>query len=515
MGHTSLLIRTRVRAAKNRIASLGASSWRLLAGLSVWVCGLTLLGHFSAPDLLSPPEDLVAVIAANPETGFPAGAAALEACFWLTATASSITGFRVMELLFRRDDIRAVEFYPFSLRSLYLDRLLATSVEAIAAALLVVPFFVPLVWHGGAVPALVCTALLILGLLSSNVVGLSVQLWAGSTLIEEQKDTKDRSNKSIYGGPGQVFMYSPGLSLAISVVLILLAKLALGEVLDDGLQSRALWLGIGILGAATGFAALGGWRYFTKGFHRMAARFREADFVGYEVSADYQRSAFEVPRLGERLLDASARPVFRATALQYRRRYMLTRYAYGIFWLVGGIAVFQASAAAFPLWLQRIAAVVATGIFFNPWVRVLSTRIRPEFDDYLPITDFERRTADSLLSLLEALLVTGPFAAALLLAAVFEGRTPGFIAMHGAGALASVLALSGVVSITSIFEGNRGSALGRIAVCAVTLVGLAVASSLGPVWLLAVSATLALGNVALLAPFGSGSTPKAKPSLQE
>ncbi|MGM0556062.1 MAG: hypothetical protein ACQEVA_06770 [Myxococcota bacterium] len=513
MGHTSLLIRTRVRAAKNRFAALGPSSWRLLLGLAAWVCGLTVLGHVSAPDLLSPPQDLVAVIAANPEAGFPAGAAALEACFWLTATASSITGFRVMELLFRRDDIRAVEFYPFSLRSLYVDRLLAASVEAVAAALLVIPFFLPLVWHGGAIPAVVCASLLVLGLLSSNVVGLSVQLWAGSTLVDEPEEKEERSSKSIYGGPGQVFMYSPGLSLAISVVLILLAKLALGEVLDDGLQSRALWLGIGILGAATALAALAGWRYFTRGFHRMAARFREADFVGYEVSADYQRSAFEVPRFGEKLLNEAARPVFRATALQYKRRYMLTRYAYGIFWLVGGIAVFQASEAAFPLWIQRLAAVVAVGIFFNPWVRVLSTRIRPEFDDYLPITNFQRRSADTMISLIEALLVAGPYAILLAFATALHGEEWGFVAMHGASALAAVLALSGVISITSIFEGNRGSALGRIAICAAALVGLAIASNAGALWLLVVSGVLALGNITLLAPLGEGSSPEAKPSL--
>lgn len=513
MGHTSLLIRTRVRAAKNRIASLGASSWRLLLGLVVWICGLLALGHLSAPDLLSPPEDLVAVIAANPEAGFPAGAAALEACFWLTATASSITGFRVMELLFRRDDIRAVEFYPFSLRSLYVDRLLAASVEAVAAALLVIPFFIPLVWHGGAIPAVVCACLLLLGLLSSNVVGLSVQLWAGSTLVEEPEEKEERSSKSIYGGPGQVFMYSPGLSLAISVVLILLAKLALGEVLDDGLRSRALWLGIGILGAATALAALAGWRYFTRGFHRMAARFREADFVGYEISAEYQRSAFEVRRLGEKLLSAGTRPIFRATSLQYRRRYMLTRYAYGIFWLVGGISVFQASEAAFPLWIQRLAAVVAVGIFFNPWVRVLSTRIRPEFDDYLPITNFQRRTADSMLSLLEASIVAGPYVVLLVFAAALNGKNWGFILMHGAGTLAAVLALSGVVSVTSLFEGNRGSALGRIAVCAATLVGLAVASNAGALWLLIVAGALGLGHVTLLKPFGGDRSPEAKPSL--
>lgn len=506
MGHTSLLIRTRVRAATNRIASLGPSSWRLLGGLLVWVIGLTVLGHYAAPDLLSPPDDLVAVIAADPESPFPAGSAALEACFWLTATAASVTSFRVMELLFRRDDIRSVEFYPFSLNSLYVDRLLATSFEAVAASLLVLPFFVPLVWHGGAVPAVVCSALLLLGLLSSNVVGLSVQLWAGSTLLDERDPDDDRSSKSIYGGPGQVFMYSPGVALAISVLLILLAKLALGEVLDSGLSSRALWLGVGILGAAICVAALAGWRYFRSGFHRMAARFREADFVGYEISAEYQRSAFDVARFGEGLLSDGARAVFRAASLQYRRRYMLTRYAYGIFWLGGGLAVFQASGAAFPLWLQRVTAAVAVGVFFNPWVRMLSHQIRPPFDDYLPIESEDRHAAESMLGLLEALLVSVPFA---LVVGIVAGLDAGWAdaALQAAATLLAVIGLSGPIAITTVFEGQRGNKLVRIGICAATVVGLSLASNFGPIWLLGASAALSLGHLAAFR--------RAKPSLEE
>src|SRR5690554_341556 len=127
MTHLRILMRARRRGIRNRVGAQSSLNWTVLAGfLAVLVGGLLLLGHAAAPGLLRPPMDLVTAIGMTTTDGkLPAGAAALEAAFWLAALASSVLNFRVMELLFRRKDVRALEHFPLQLSALYVDRLLA------------------------------------------------------------------------------------------------------------------------------------------------------------------------------------------------------------------------------------------------------------------------------------------------------------------------------------------------------------------------------------------------------
>jgi hypothetical protein len=139
--------------------------------------------------------------------GLAHGRETLEAAFWLAALASSVLNFRVMELLFRRRDIRSVESYPIRLYALYVDRLIAALGEALAATVLLAPFFLPMLWHAGGLAASTSIALIGLGLIASSAIGFAVQLAAGYTLAggsPGNKDHKKHKSRDIYGGSGQV-----------------------------------------------------------------------------------------------------------------------------------------------------------------------------------------------------------------------------------------------------------------------------------------------------------------------
>lgn len=448
MRHLRILLGARLRSLKNR-ASNRSAGWfaGTAAVLAVLVGGLLALGHAAAPGLLEPPADVVTAMGLDESGELPAGFGALEVAFWLAALASSVLNFRVMELLFRRKDIRSVEQYPVRLYALFVDRLLAALGEAVAATLVIAPFFVPLWWHGGAEAAGTSIALLALGLLTSSAIGFAVQLGAGSTMAGDPPKSGKGETRDIYGGSGQIFLYSPGVALAVSVIIILLAKLALGEVLKAGEFTRAFGVGVGIL--LVGFVVAVGvsYRYCVASFPRMAARFREADFVGYEISAKHQESSFDRARFGERLLPAAARPVFRTYALQFGRRYMLARYAYGLGWLAGGLALFRLGEAALPMWLRVTLPAIALATVANPWVRLSSPRIRPGYQKLLAVEPAAEWSATIGFALRECVIVAGPYALLVLLAHGTDTshwiNAAGFAAL----ALGAALALNGATAL--------------------------------------------------------------------
>jgi hypothetical protein len=451
MSHLRILMRARLTAIRNRASGRNARWWAgVLGAIGVLIGGLVALGHAAAPGLLEPPADVVTAVGmAGSDGELPSGAAALEAAFWLAALASSVLNFRVMELLFRRKDIRAVEPYPVKLYALFVDRLVATLGEALAAALVLAPFFLPLVWHGGGLAAATSIALVALGLLTSSAIGLAVQLSAGSTMGRKSPgDAKKKGEtRDIYGGSGQIFLYAPGVALAVSVIIILLAKLVLGEVLKAGEATRAFGFGLGILGVTFGFSVLISFRKFVAAFPRMAARFHEADFVGYEVSAKHQTSEFGSPKLGENLLPTAARAVFRAYALQFGRRYLLARWTYGLGWLAAGIAVFRLSDAALPGWLIATLPAIAAATLVNPWMRLSDRRIRPAYQNLLALPQNADLMAAVVFAVRECLLVTAPYALLVFLA---QGvRYADWVGGLGLAALAigACLAINGAMAV--------------------------------------------------------------------
>jgi hypothetical protein len=457
MSHLRILMKARLTAIRNRASGRSARWWAgLLGAIAVLIAGLVALGHAAAPGLLEPPADVVTAVGMAAEDGeLPGGAAALEAAFWLAALASSVLNFRVMELLFRRKDIRAVEPYPVKLYALFVDRLLATLGEALAAAVVLAPFFVPLVWHGGGLAAATSIALVALGLVTSSAIGFAIQLSAGSTMGRKRtggsKEVGDREKKGetrdIYGGSGQIFLYAPGVALAVSVIVILLAKLALGEVLKAGEATRAFGVGVGLLGVVFGVCVIVSYRQFVASFPRMAARFHEADFVGYEISAKHQSSGFDSPKLGEKLLPEAARPVFRTYALQFGRRYLLARWTYGLGWLAAGIAVFRLSEAALPGWLIATLPAIAAATLVNPWTRLSDKRIRPSYQNLLALPENADLMAAVVFAVRECLLVTAPYALLVLLAqGVRYGDWLGGLGLAGL-AIGACLALNGAMAV--------------------------------------------------------------------
>lgn len=501
MTHLHILMRARRRGVMNRAATLTSPRWTLLLALfAALIGGLLLLGHAAAPGLLRPPMDLVTAIGMNTTDGkLPAGAAALEAAFWLAALASSVLNFRVMELLFRRKDVRALEHFPLRLSALYVDRLLAALGEALAAALLLTPFFVPLIWHGGGLAAGASIALVAVGLLTSSAIGFAMQLGAGASLADTEPADPgvaraDRPNTA--SGGAQVFLYAPGIALAVSVLIILMAKLALGEVIKAGEPTRALGVGLGILGV--GFlVALGlSYRYFVHAFAQMSARFHEVDFIGHSVSASHQTSDFLKPRSGEALLPVSARPVFRSYALQYGRRYMLARWSYALGWLAAGIALFRLSQAALPLWLVVTLPAIAAATLVNPWTRLSSPRIRPNYQNLLALGKNDDTRAAIAFGFRELLLFAGPYALLVVLAQGVRAGDWAAAAALAALALGGCVAINGAMALTwSTFGRNRAAERVTPVVLAVLMVVVANISLLA---LALTQALLMLGHLKML-----------------
>lgn len=485
MTHLRILLRARRRGIINRIAGQSSFSWAIFAVLlSTLIGGLLLLGNAAAPGLLRPPMDLVTAIGMGRGEGeLPAGSAALEAAFWLAALASSVLNFRVMELLFRRKDVRALEHFPIRLYALYVDRLLAALGEAVGAALLLTPFFIPMIWHGGGLAAGASIALVAVGLLTSSAIGFAVQLGAGTGLAktEAADPTVARAaTRNTSSGSAQVFLYAPGIALAVSVIIILMAKLALGEVIKAGEPTRALGVGLGILGIGFVLALAMSFRYFVRAFPRMSARFHEVDFIGYSVSASHQTSEFLEPRLGESLLPASARSVYRGYTIQFGRRYMLARWSYGLGWLAAGIALFRLSEAALPIWLLVTLPTIAVATLVNPWVRLSSSRIRPNYQNLLALRVRNDTQAAIAFGLRELLLFAGPYALMALVAQGYRGGDWATAVGLAALSLGGCIALNGAMALI-------WSTVGRSRL----------AELIAPV-LLAIS-MLALANVSLIA----------------
>lgn len=413
-------------------------------------------GHLAAPALLVAPEEIAAGGALRRPDEFPRGTAALEAAFWMTALASAVTSFRVMEILYRRADLRAVDPYPLELAALYLDRLLAALLEAAVTTLVVSAFFAPLVWHGAGRVAAICVLVVATGLTASSIVSVAVQVAAGQMNARAARGNGGRNFGDAYGGPGQIFMFSPGIALAICALLVLLARLAAGDLLEGSETIRGFAFGYGLIGLAVVASLIDSFRRFVGGFPDMAARFREADAIQYEAQLDYQTSAYRQTSWYEVLVPDDVRPAFRAALLQFGRAHMLARYSYIIGWVLAGFALSQWSRSAFPPWAVVCAPAVVAATVANPWQRLVRPPLRPQFARYLPVPARSNTVAMSAIAVRELLLMGGPYAA--LVIWVDSGTASvATVGLHAGTALLLPLGLNGLIALYWRFAARDAS----------------------------------------------------------
>ncbi len=476
---TNVLLRARMRALTNRWRTADPGLRRLIGGGALATLAILLvLGHLSAPALMLPPLQTATPTGLEPRASTVAGQAAMEAAFWLACFISAVFSFRVMELLFRRDDIRIVSSLPLSPRALYLDRLMYGTGEALIWGAVPAVFFVPLCWHDGAWACVSAAALCVVTPLVTLGAGVGAQLFAGATEFGVTRDAAGRPVVDGYGGAGQLFIFAPGAALAISIVLVLLSKLGLQEMLRLQAPNRATSLGVGL---AIGVAAVGvilGWRYFKKHYYRMLAGFREADFVGFEAPLDYQTSAFDTARRLESLLSEEARGVYRRHILQYGRRFALLRYGYPIAWLLYGVGAFTFSAAALPDWGMASAPLVVLALLVNPWTRLRTEGIHTSPMQALPVSPRAEREARDLFALREMAMFVTPFALILIIGRVVRGEEIAAAATATAIVIVGGLAMWGAQkAFGATHRGDNTSLIHVVsAIVALTILGASAAS---------------------------------------
>lgn len=474
------LLGARYAAQRNRLKHQSKTWWLsvgagVVALVAVWIG----LGHAAAPSLVVPPIDIATPRGLAPEE-LPAGSAAMEAAFWLTILIASVLNFRVMELLFRRQDMRAVEFYPLPLSTLFVDRLIAGFAESLGAALFCALFFVPLLWHGAPWAALLSAGVIVVGLIATTAIAFAVLLVSGASQAGPPpapgSPKKPRSSGDMYGGSGQVFLYAPGVALGISVLSILFIKLVLGEALQaEALNRIALW-GLGIVGGLTALCIYLAYRDFTRSFPAMAARFREADIIGFDIDLPYQKSTFQRPALMEGVLDGNAVYMLRAHILQYGRRYMMGRYVYVLGWLAGAWALWSLSPAAFPAWIAAILPTIVLAMLANPWRRIANYHRKAIHTLALPISRHEDQAAQIFFTTREAKLLAMPYA---LLVLAIRGGVHGLwleAALIAAVALMAPIAISAAMGWSERLFGS--SAVLDLAIPLVVTLGFAALAAL-------------------------------------
>lgn len=427
------LLGVRYTALRHR---LGEGALRLSAGVLTGALAIILCGHFAAPGMLIPPMEIATPTGTEPRSALIAGASALETAFWLTALISSVTSFRIMELLFRRDDIRIISALPLNMKTLFIDRVLAGLLEVACASLACALFFIPLLWHDAPWAALVSCLLPFIGLTASLFMGLGIQLYFGEIAFgappEQKKSTR---GKDVYGGAGQAFLYAPGAALALSAGVALLSKLALGEVLRLERCSKPAQIGLILVGILTTLGLLVAYSRFKRAYIRMLAGFREVDFIGFNVEILYQTSNWNTPTRIEAFAP-NLGAILRRNTLQYARRYTLTRYLYVLIWTLMGLAMWQLSVEAFPSWAIVCSALITHVLFAKPWTKLTRQGFATSASMALPLHPKHEDRAMAWFATFETLRFATPLALLTLTlrtysggaihAVIFEACTPFF-----------------------------------------------------------------------------------------
>lgn len=385
MGQTATLLHARRVALTNaRRARQGAFN-PLMMILGVFGGALVLgLGELAAGTLMDVPTDT-----ATPVLGKRApvaGDSALEAAFWLAALLAAFFAFRVMESLFRSPNVRALELFPVTPFAIFAERTLNAMLEGGGYALLTTLLFLPLTWHGHPHVAALCGVIVLGAMLCTAAVTIGTNAWFGA-----QYGGSSGLGDS-YGGQGGAFIYSPMVSLALSVGCILMLQLGVREVLHSGRVTNAFWLGIGIAAAIAGWTLVVGGRHFVASYHRVAAFFREADEVGFRAVMDYQTSSW-APTRPERLA-GDGWFVFRRHSLQFARRFPVGRSLAALATAAAAVGAATLSEAAFPGWAVAVCPAAAFALLERPFARIHDELLGGPHDALLPIrrTVVERAT---------------------------------------------------------------------------------------------------------------------------
>lgn len=415
MSQFGSILRLRRRSAKNRLRRLAPGRRNTaLALLAALIAFLIVAGHFAADLLMEPPIDL-ATPRGLAEDELPAGAAALEAAFWLSVLLASVLNFRVLELLFRRPDVVALQILPIEPSALFADRLVAAWTEAAVAAGVASVFFVPLMWHGGTSAALASMAMLFGGLVFGACISLVVMLAATQRLIPRVDSGRDSDNSVVtdaYGGPGQLLLYAPAVALGGVVVMALFWKLLLGEPLRLGYFSEPFWIGTAVVVATSAGCLVSAYRIFVSDYYAMAPRFHDADAADYSALIEYQTSSFDDPGRWEWGLSDGAARTLRILLLDDDRRMASARVGFAVVVVIAivGLAIIELDAV--PLWAAAMIPSILVAVFVNPWRR-LGRRIRLlDRPAALPIADADAEIACDRAALREFFYVGAPYALA-------------------------------------------------------------------------------------------------------
>lgn len=470
---TSLLLGARKRAALNRW-SMASGTTRASATviLIAVVAALLLAGHFAAERLLIPPIETMTPTGFEARSKQVAGQTAVELAFWISTFIGAVFSFRVMEMLFRRPDIRTVDKLPFPMVALFADRLVVAFLEALVWGLSTSLFFVPLAWNGSPWGAIVCVLLLILSPIVTLGIGMGVQLFAGAGEFGGSTSPDGQRSVDGYGGAGQLFLFAPGIALAGAAIAVMLLKLGLQEALRLEAFNRATATGVLIALGLSVVCTFLGWRAFSQHYFKMLAGFREADFVGFAATMDYQQSAFDQPHWLERFLPQEARGTFRRHLLQYGRRFALTRYAYPLLWLMLGLALFNFSSEALPIWATSLTPMIFLVSLLDPWTRQNTPGIRTMPSQALPVTTQHEAMASQLFAAREVMLFLGP--CALLISGIPLIRSS-FMLDH---LLASLLLL-GMGVVVTLAQGALAKTTEEPARAMITLAGIVPTAIIG------------------------------------
>lgn len=441
---TALLLGARKRAALNRWSMANGSTRAgiMIATLAV-VAALLLAGHLAADRLLVPPIETMTPTGFEARAKQVAGQTAVELAFWISTFIGAVFSFRVMELLFRRPDIRTVDKLPFPMSALFIDRLVVALLEALTWGVASSIFFIPLAWNGSPWGAIVCVLLLLLSPIATLGIGLGVQLFAGAGEFGGSTSPDGARSVDGYGGAGQMFIFAPGVALAGAAIAVMLLKLGLQEALRLESFNRATATGVTIAMSLSVVSTFLGWRAFKQHYFRMLAGFREADFVGFAATMDYQQSAYEEVHWLERFLPQEARGTFRRHLLQYGRRFALTRYAYPLLWLMLGLALFNFSKEALPIWATALVPMLLLTTLLDPWSRLGTPGIKTMPSQALPVTLQHEAAASQLFAAREVLLFLGPCALLIASVPLIRGQ---FILDH---ALAAILVIGAGLAVTA------------------------------------------------------------------
>ncbi|MEZ4460351.1 MAG: hypothetical protein R3E66_11615 [bacterium] len=415
------------------------------------------------------------------------GQRALEMAFWGAALLCAVQCFRVMELLFRRADIVSLSLLPVPTRALFAERAITAIVEGAAMGAVGACFFAPLALAHPLV-FLLCSVLLICGLVASSCLTMGIVMWFGN----EYGHPDARVGGDAYGGSGGAFIYAPGAALAGSLVALILTQLALGEVLKSGAITRAFWVGLGLTG---GLSLAGLWTAMKacSRYHLVAAWFREADTVGFTTDVTYQSTSWRPLWIEGWLPGLGAKLATRRTWIQQTRYDLVANSVQNVLYAGCAIAAVWMLDSEVPFWIAPTVIVTMVG----PWKRAEAKVLGRQNGSVLPLT--RRDDALALVSYGAATILVRavPYAVFITAASAYQGRfTPWLL-----GAVFGPLAIHGAYALTLLSTPRPpvlGAAVIAVLIGAVAVWSLAAATFVGAVLSLGILAARAVSTHAIM-----------------